>query len=140
MLALGRLQTCVPQWSEPSALIRDHSRMRVVLGFFRCVTRLLIAGNLQQVAVKRIAGLFHNETRQFIVRDVEVGGAGAFTINFHGEYALDVFPDDSLSAEHRRIFKPSAEGTHFVVTGAMAGDEPPISRKFSLAGNLSVIA
>ena len=64
-----------------------------------------------------IAELFQNETRQFMVRDVEVSEAGAFTISFDDEYALDVFPDDSLSGEHWRIFKPSAEEPHFVVTG-----------------------
>jgi hypothetical protein len=66
---------------------------------------------------KRIAALFQNETRQFLVRKVEVGEAGGFTIIFDDEYALDVFPDDSLSDEHWRIFKPSAEEPHFVVTG-----------------------
>jgi hypothetical protein len=66
---------------------------------------------------RRIAELFQNETRQFMVREVEVGGAGSFTIIFDDEYALDVFPDDSLSDEHWRIFKPSAEDQHFVVTG-----------------------
>jgi hypothetical protein len=66
---------------------------------------------------RRIAELFQNETRQFMVRKVEVGGAGSFTIIFDDEYALDVFPDDSLSDEHWRIFKPSAEDQHFVVTG-----------------------
>jgi hypothetical protein len=66
---------------------------------------------------KRIAELFQHETRQFMVRNVEVGEAGAFTISFDDEYALDVFPDDSLGDEHWRIFKPSAEEPHFVVTG-----------------------
>ena len=66
---------------------------------------------------KRIAELFQNETRQFLVRQVEVGEAGSFTICFDDEYALDVFPDDSSSDEHWRMFKPSAEEPHFVVTG-----------------------
>jgi hypothetical protein len=66
---------------------------------------------------RRIAELFQNGTRQFMVREVAVGGAGSFTIIFDDEYALDVVPDDSLSDEHWRIFKPSVEGQHFVVTG-----------------------
>ena len=37
---------------------------------------------------KRIAELFQSETRQFVVRDVQVGDAGAFTLNFDNEYAL----------------------------------------------------
>jgi hypothetical protein len=66
---------------------------------------------------KRIAELFQNETRQFFVRKVEVGEAGHFTLIFDNDYALDVFPDDSLRGEHWRIFKPYAEESHFVVSG-----------------------
>jgi hypothetical protein len=66
---------------------------------------------------KRIAQLFANETRQFLVRQVEVGAAGSFTIVLDDDYALDVFPQDSLRGEHWRIFKPYLEGPHFVVTG-----------------------
>lgn len=66
---------------------------------------------------KRIAALFQDETRQFLVRLIEVGEAGSFRILLDDDYALDVFPDDSLSDEHWRIFKPKVEGPHFVVTG-----------------------
>ena len=66
---------------------------------------------------KRVAELFQNETRQFLARDVEVGEAGSFTIVLDNAYALDVFPDDSLSDEHWRIFKPYVEEPHFVVAG-----------------------
>ena len=66
---------------------------------------------------KRIAELFQNETRQFLVRKVEAGKAGSFTVVLDGEYALEVFPDDSLSGEHWRLFKPYAGEPHFVVTG-----------------------
>ena len=66
---------------------------------------------------KGIAELFQDETRQFSVREVEVSHAGSFTLIFDDEYALDVFPDDSLSNEHWRIFKPYSEEPHFVVTG-----------------------
>ena len=65
----------------------------------------------------RIQELFQNETRQFMVREVRAGEAGSFTLILDHGYALDVFPDDSLSGEHWRIFKPSAEEPHFVVTG-----------------------
>jgi len=67
---------------------------------------------------KRIAELFQNETRQFLVKQVQVGEAGSFTISFDGEYALDVFPDDSLRDEHWRIFQPSSDVPHFVVSGS----------------------
>jgi hypothetical protein len=66
---------------------------------------------------KRIAELFQNETRQFLVKQVQVGEAGSFSIVLDSEYVLDVFPDDSLSDEHWRIFKPSSEATQFVVSG-----------------------
>ena len=66
---------------------------------------------------KRIAELFQNETRQFLVKQVQVGEAGSFSIVLDSEYVLDVFPDDSLSDEHWRIFKPSSEATQFVFSG-----------------------
>jgi hypothetical protein len=66
---------------------------------------------------KRIADLFQNETRRFLVKLILVGEAGSFTIVLDSEYALDVFPDDSRSDEHWRIFEPSSEVPHFVVTG-----------------------
>jgi hypothetical protein len=66
---------------------------------------------------KRIADLFQDETRQFLVKQILVGAAGSFTIVLNDEYTLDVFPDDSLEDEHWRIFVPSSEVAHFVVTG-----------------------
>jgi hypothetical protein len=66
---------------------------------------------------KRIAELFQNETRQFVVQQVQVGDAGSFTIILNSDYALDVFPNDSLSNEHWRMFKPSSDEPHFVVSG-----------------------
>jgi hypothetical protein len=66
---------------------------------------------------KCIGQLFQTETRQFLVLEVEVGEAGSFTIILADDYALDVFPDDSLSGEHWRIFKPYAEEPRFIVTG-----------------------
>jgi hypothetical protein len=65
---------------------------------------------------KRIADLFQNETRRFLVKQILVGDAGSFTIVLDDEYA-HVFPDDSLSDEHWRIFQPSYELPHFVLTG-----------------------
>jgi hypothetical protein len=71
---------------------------------------------------KRIAELFQNKTREFLVLEVKVGEAGGFTIILDDEFALDVFPDGSLSTEHWRIFKTSADEPHFVITGE--GIEP----------------
>ncbi|HKV92836.1 MAG TPA: hypothetical protein VJW20_09840 [Candidatus Angelobacter sp.] len=67
---------------------------------------------------KRIAELFQNETREFPVQKVEAGEAGAFTIIFDQGYALDVFPDDSLSGEYWRFFRPYRGERHFVITGS----------------------
>jgi hypothetical protein len=50
------------------------------------------------------------------VKQILVGDAGSFTIVLDDEYA-HVFPDDSLSDEHWRIFQPSYELPHFVLTG-----------------------
>lgn len=65
----------------------------------------------------RIAELFQNEMRQFVVREVRVHNAGSFTLVLNDGYALDVVPHDSLSHEHWRFFRPYVEGPHFVVTG-----------------------
>jgi hypothetical protein len=65
----------------------------------------------------RIAELFQKETQRFLVQQVEVGEAGAFTVILNSEYALDVFPNDSLSSEHWRILRPYSEEPHFVVSG-----------------------
>ena len=51
------------------------------------------------------------------MKRILVGKAGSFTIVLDGELALDVFPDDSLSDEHWRMFEPSSKVSHFVVTG-----------------------
>ena len=58
-----------------------------------------------------------HETRQFSVRQVEVRNAGSFTLFLDDGYALDVFPDDSSSAEYWRLFKPYVDAPHFVVSG-----------------------
>jgi hypothetical protein len=66
---------------------------------------------------KHIADLFQNETTQFLVKEVRAAEAGSFTIILESEYALDVFPDDSLGDEHWRVFSPYSDVRHFVVTG-----------------------
>ena len=64
-----------------------------------------------------VSALFQHESRKFLVHKVEAGEAGSCTIFFEDDYALEVFPDDSLSGEHWRLFKPYTEAPHFVVTG-----------------------
>jgi hypothetical protein len=57
---------------------------------------------------KRIAVLFQGETRQFLVRRIEVGEAG------RSGYCLIM---TMLWMCFSRIFNPCVEGPHFVVTG-----------------------
>jgi hypothetical protein len=66
---------------------------------------------------KLLASLFKNGTREFEVHDVEVGMAGSFRIILQDGFSLEVFPSDSLSGEHWRLFEPDRDGPHFVVTG-----------------------
>ena len=75
---------------------------------------------------KRIAELFQIETRQFLVKQIQVGEAGSFTIVLNGEYALDGLPDDSMMDEHWRIFQPSSEEPHFVDSGKRAEYSDPL--------------
>ena len=65
----------------------------------------------------RIAELFNNETRKFFVRQVQVRDAGSFAVVLDEGYVLDVFPHDSLPGEHWRLFRPSTDDPHFVMTG-----------------------
>ena len=64
-----------------------------------------------------LASLFRTGTRQFTVSEVEVGTAGSLRIILSYDLSLDLFPHDSLSEEHWRLFEPDKEGPHFVVTG-----------------------
>jgi len=61
--------------------------------------------------------LFENESRQFTVLSVAAGDAGSFTISLQDGYTVQVFPQDSESGEHWRIFGPCTTRPHFVVTG-----------------------
>jgi hypothetical protein len=67
---------------------------------------------------KLMAELFQNGTPEFVVQQVSVGNAGAFTVVFDDDYALDVFPDDSSQDEHWRLFKPYTEESPFVLSGS----------------------
>jgi hypothetical protein len=70
--------------------------------------------NLQD---RLVTELFQGGTREFAVRRVEVGCAGALQILLEADVSLEVFPDDSHEQEHWRLFAPSTGGPHFVVTG-----------------------
>ena len=66
---------------------------------------------------KLLTSLFENGTREFVVREVQVGTAGSIHILLSEGVALELFPNDSLSDEHWRLFQPGKEDRHFVVTG-----------------------
>lgn len=66
---------------------------------------------------KLLTSLFENGTREFVVREVHVGTAGRIHILLTEGLALELFPNDSLTDEHWRLFEPGKEDRHFVVTG-----------------------
>jgi hypothetical protein len=69
---------------------------------------------------KLLASMFENGTKEFLVQKVEVGLAGSLHIALSGNLFLEVFPNDSLTGEHWRLFEPDKKG-HFVVTGSGIG-------------------
>ena len=61
--------------------------------------------------------LFEDGRRQFVVRKIDVGSASCLQITMDDELSLDVLPNDSLTDEYWRLFKPSSDDPHFVVSG-----------------------
>jgi len=66
---------------------------------------------------KLLGSLFENGTREFMVTGVEVGAAGGFNIEIGENLFLEIFPSNSMSDEHWRLFEPRRDKPHFVVTG-----------------------
>jgi hypothetical protein len=70
---------------------------------------------------QRIQLFFQEHTAHpLIVTSVEADRAGSARFFLTEEYALEIFPDDSFSddhSEHWRLFQPSTDAPHFVVTG-----------------------
>ena len=58
----------------------------------------------------------HTET-PLVVEAVEADSVGGFQITLSRGYALQIFPDHSSDGEYWRLFQPSMEQEHFVVTG-----------------------
>lgn len=79
------------------------------------------AGNLLEERSKRF---FENGTREYAVEGVEAKHAGALRLTLQGGFWLEICPCDSLKEEHWRLFQPSSDQPHFVVTGAGIGDPP----------------
>jgi hypothetical protein len=51
-----------------------------------------------------------------IVSSVTADESGDITVSLNKEYFLDVFPNNSIVAEHWRFFRPYSEDEHFVFT------------------------
>ena len=79
------------------------------------------AGNLFD---ERVQTFFENGTREYKVVGVEAGHAGSLRVLFEGHLWLEIFPCDSMKGEHWRLFQPSTEQDHFVVTGMGIGEPP----------------
>jgi hypothetical protein len=60
-----------------------------------------------------LAVLFAGD-QEFAVQSVDAGVFGSFRINFDGGLMLEVFPDDSGTKEHWRLFRPRTDAPHFV--------------------------
>jgi hypothetical protein len=56
--------------------------------------------------------------------EVVVGAAGAFTVLFRGDLALDVFPNASGESEHWRLFAPGDSEREHLIHEAEAGRSP----------------
>jgi hypothetical protein len=61
--------------------------------------------------------LFQEGKREFLVQRVDVGAAASLQVWLSDGLCLEVFPDDSLSDERWRLFRPGLEEPHFVVMG-----------------------
>ena len=56
------------------------------------------------------------EKSPLIVGAVKADGVGSVSITLNQDHFLDIFPSSSLSTEYWRVFRPSSEEDHFVVT------------------------
>jgi len=55
-----------------------------------------------------------------VVTSVEADKVGSIRLSLTHGYSMEVFPDDSVNdeySEHWRLFQPSTETEHFVITG-----------------------
>jgi hypothetical protein len=66
---------------------------------------------------ERIADLFSPDAdTRFVVRAVEADEVGGIRIAFGDDLVLEVFPNNTYTDEYWRLFQPSTEADHFVVT------------------------
>jgi hypothetical protein len=60
---------------------------------------------------------FENGARSFMVLGARAAEAGGLNLALCDGFYLELFPDYSFGDEYWRLFRPSAEEPHFVVTG-----------------------
>jgi hypothetical protein len=60
--------------------------------------------------------MMDHEQSPLIVRFVKADEIGSISIILNQDYSLEIFPSSSLSTEYWRLFRPSSEEDHFVVT------------------------
>jgi len=73
---------------------------------------------------ERAQSFFENGVREYLVEQVQAGEAGALRMLLHGELWFEICPCDSEKGEHWRLFQPSTDHDHFVVSGAGIGEPP----------------
>ena len=67
---------------------------------------------------EKISALFAlRESEPFIVTNVEIDSVGSIRLMLGETYALEVFPDSSLSREQWRLFQPYQNADEIVLTG-----------------------
>lgn len=67
---------------------------------------------------EQVAMFFKNKTNTpLVVEAIQADPVGSLRLTLNNEFALEVFPDDSLAGEHWRLFQPFNDNDHFVVTG-----------------------
>ncbi len=64
-----------------------------------------------------LRSVFDN-TGKLTVSRVDVGDAGAVTISMDNNFKLDLFPNDSADDEYWRLFRPTIDAPHFVVSSS----------------------
>jgi hypothetical protein len=70
-----------------------------------------------------LGALFDDGKREFTVRAVDLGTAGTCRIDFYEDMSLELFPEDSLTGEHWRLFGTEEGGAQIVSAGS-GTDQP----------------
>jgi hypothetical protein len=66
---------------------------------------------------RQLRSLFEDGRREFAVNSVELRPDGRLRIDLDQQLSLEAFPDNSLPNEHWRLFSPTTNGDHVIMTG-----------------------